>query len=388
MLDAGSFGGVCVSRAVEVHFGAAGAGPLLVPLEGQYPVGNNQVDSVIADLNGDQRADLAVLAQPPAAVGEAVSLLFGTGDGGFLPTQYVGTGSGSPGRMAVGDLNHDGQADIATTGGLKLKVLLGIGDGAFAPPLTPHSEPVSDIALVDANGDGLQDIICTRSLAVSDDVQVVLGGGEGKFLLPVHYPVAQNPVDLAVGDLNADGFIDLATANLDSDTPGSEGSVSTLLGLGDGTFGPSTMLPTGTPSSSFTVKIHMADLGLDGVLDLVALADHAPSESLCRFTGNGDGTLQPAVSQDAGTLVFDMEVVDLDRDLLPDVVLSTLWDDAGLRVLNGTADGALLPFTAFDVGPAAWTLAVGDLDGDLLPDLALGLELEDAAIVVRHGLLY
>src|SRR2546425_9830025 len=52
----------------------------------------------------------------------------------------------------------------------------------------------------------------------------------------VNYPVGTNPVAVAAGDFNGDGTVDLAIANNGNPGAGDDGSVSILLGNGDGTF--------------------------------------------------------------------------------------------------------------------------------------------------------
>src|SRR6516164_1740318 len=55
---------------------------------------------------------------------------------------------------------------------------------------------------------------------------------------PVVYNLSQQPEGIAVGDLRGDGRLDVVTANL-------SGSVSVLLGNGDGTFQPAVNYSTG-----------------------------------------------------------------------------------------------------------------------------------------------
>src|SRR2546426_6435413 len=91
------------------------------------------------------------------------------------------------------------------------------------------SFPLS-VAIGDLNGDGKSD------LAVANydpgTVSVLLGNGDGTFEAKRDYSMGSGPYSVAIGDLNGDGRPDLATANVNSNT------VSVLLGNGDGTFGP------------------------------------------------------------------------------------------------------------------------------------------------------
>jgi len=71
--------------------------------------------------------------------------------------------------------------------------------------------------------------------------------------------VGRLPVFLAVGDVSGDGRPDLTAANVN------DGTVSVLVGRGDGTFASQTVFRTG----SEPLPLAMADLDGDGALDIV-----------------------------------------------------------------------------------------------------------------------
>src|SRR6516164_2973577 len=58
------------------------------------------------------------------------------------------------------------------------------------------------------------------------------------FLAPLPLDTGASPYSVAVGDVNGDGRLDLATANFNDDT------MSLLLGNGDGTFKPAQIYAT------------------------------------------------------------------------------------------------------------------------------------------------
>ena len=107
------------------------------------------------------------------------------------------------------------------------------GRVGLAEPLFPGqkflagSRPNS-VAIGDFNTDGVQDLAVANFN--SDDVSVLLGQGDGTFAPQLRFAAGDGPFSVAVGDFDADGRQDLAVANINSD------DVSVLLGQGDGTF--------------------------------------------------------------------------------------------------------------------------------------------------------
>src|SRR5207245_261548 len=88
-----------------------------------------------------------------------------------------------------------------------------------------------DLAVVNA-GNG--------QASTNGTISLLLGKGDGTFQAAVDYGAGTNPVSLVVGDFNGDGKLDLAVANLGSYVRNigiyTNSAISVLLGKGDGTF--------------------------------------------------------------------------------------------------------------------------------------------------------
>ncbi len=94
---------------------------------------------------------------------------------------------------------------------------------------TGRTVPVS-VAIGDLNGDGKLDLATANGFG-NDTVSVLLNRGDGSFRARRDYGTGRDPESVAIGDLNGDGKTDLVTANyLRGDT------VSVLLNRGDGSF--------------------------------------------------------------------------------------------------------------------------------------------------------
>jgi hypothetical protein len=331
-----------------------------------YPAGPSASFVTVVDVNGDTIPDLIVANGNPG-FGGSVSVLQGVGDGSFLAPVTYPTGPG-PFALTVADVNGDTHPDIVTANanGNNVSVLLGVGDGSFASALSfPAGSSPRTLLAADLNGDSIADLVtsnCGQAAPTPARVNVLLGNGDGSYRAPVSYAVGDGCRAVAVGDVNGDGIPDIVTVNAPSF---SSGSVSVLLGNGDGTF--RTAVNFALPSSPFAMAL--ADLNGDGILDLVITNNpFSGPGSVSVLLGNGNGTFGPPANFAVGSNPRSVAVADLNGDGIPDLVTANNGDNT-VSVLLGNGNGTFQPALNFPTGIAPVFVTVADLNGDGKPDL-------------------
>ena len=272
--------------------------------------------------------------------------------------------------IASGDFNGDGIPDlvVANLGANTVSVFLGSPDfGAFegkadfATGLQPYS-----VAVGDFNGDGNLDIVVTNeNCAViahistitcsSGSVSVLLGNGDGTFQPHVDYATGLAPISVTATDLNGDGKLDLVVAN------NQDNSISILLGNGDGTF--VTHVDYSVPSPTVAI---VSDFNHDGKLDVAA----STGGGFSVWLGNGDGTLQTRADfrlQDQSA-ASSLAAADFNHDGNQDL-LAVSGSSVGISIFLGAGDGTFAFKAAYPAASGA--VIAADVNGDGKIDLAI-----------------
>jgi hypothetical protein len=215
------------------------------------------------------------------------------------------------------------------------------------------------IASGDFNGDGKVDLVVANAgnpgAGDSGSVSILLGNGDGTFQLASNIPAGKNPISIAVGDFNGDTRLDLAVADSGNST------LAVLLGNGDGTF----QAPVGYATGVGPTSIARGDFNGDSRLDLVVANQGGSTVSL--LLGNGDGTFQSHLDYAAGSGPIAVAIGDFNGDSHLDLIVANGRNNNG-GVLLGNGDGTFQPEVNYGQFSSP---AVGDFNSDSKLDLVV-----------------
>jgi phospholipase C len=139
-----------------------------------------------------------------------------------------------------------------------------------------------------------------------------------------------NPTQLATGDFNGDGKLDMAVVN------GSNHTIQILLGNGDGTFTTGAAFVVGSSVTSVPTSIAVGDFNEDGKLDL--LVGVSPDSIVDVFAGDGTGNFTLANTLTSIVNPVSLAVSDLNQDGFSDFIVANGQDNT-VTVFLGRGNG-------------------------------------------------
>jgi hypothetical protein len=304
--------------------------------------GIDPIGLVVTDVNNDGNPDLVVFdAQNTSSASQgAFAVLLGNGDG-TLQTPQLTSLAAVPGSQAVvGDFNRDGKPDLAYALASTNQVSVALNNTLpTAYPsgrsFTPYANQPSangnmadGITAADFNKDGLTDIAVTY--LQDNAVRVMLNNGGG-FGAAQTYAVGYQPYFVASGDINGDGYPDLVVSN--TTTNNKVGSISVLLNNRNGTFAQAVSYPTGW----LPYQVAVGDINGDGYADVV-VAEYGASTAQI-FWGSKSGTLTQGPALPTGINPYGVAIADLAGNGQPDVIVSC-FENSQVYVFPNEGNGA------------------------------------------------
>ena len=350
-------------------------------------------DFAVCDLNQDGREDLVVSANR-ADIGGRVYVFFGRSSDGpgpplssrsaaqadvILTPQQRDLGFGI--RLACGDVNGD-QIDDLIVGAEGSSVGASSAGAVYiffgAPEFSSRSTANADVTLLgkrmndgfgaavavgDVTGDSIADVIVgaeERNVPDTGSVYVFAGGGGLKSLNSNKADFVMSGVgegdrfglELAVGDIDGDGFADVAVSSPGDDT-GGELAGAVFVHFGGRLNDPPAKLTGASSGDDFGFNLSVADLQGDGSAEVIASSGNRSGNrgSVHIFSGvpgfGSQGSLSATsvlTGEQAGDVLRVVQrPYDITGDSIPDLVIyapGASGDDGRAYIVFG---GATLP---------------------------------------------
>jgi hypothetical protein len=332
-----------------------------------YPQGYLPWAARTADFNRDGRMDLAVCSWYSNS---RLTILLGDGEGGFAPPVYYTLPMGAL-DLEVGDFDRDGDLDLVVSHagqfweGQSFSLFRNNGSGAFVEQRYFLSEAgPTGLAAGDFDGDGWLDVAFAHDAYIvsNNKVTVVFNDRGGGFGAEQVYTIASGTYKLAAGDVDRDGDVDLVVAH--------ETDRISVMRNSAGRFDDTTTYPS-IDTSYFCLypAATLADVDNDGDLDILYSSFGTGGNltgALALYRNDGAGRFASPERVALGAQIngaIDIAVADLTGDGWPDIAATTETTHKWALVASDGRGG----FTAarqLRAGEAPIAVELADLDGD------------------------
>lgn len=334
----------------------------------------NPVEFVSGDIDNDGDIDL-INSNSPFSGTLAVHL--NNGNGGFANSITMNTTNGTSGIL-LQDVNGDGNLDLLAAHYNGISVMTGNGNSLFNPAIEfPSVIPTAGgervICAGDINGDGWLDLAVNR--LGTDSIGVSYGTGVAQFNNYQSYAVDGYFKVMKMEDLNEDGFDDLTAAGSDTD------ELVILFGSASGlSSSPVIKAAAGSPEG-----LAFMDANEDGHLDIVVSCSNA--NKINYYQGNGSTVFNDAILFDSptGSNASDVEVADINSDGHEDIVVA-LWGQNGAGIYFGDGSGGFSASSTYPTDRRPSDLILADFNEDGAMDIAtLNAEVNNISVVLNNA---
>ncbi|CAF0945498.1 unnamed protein product [Adineta steineri] len=263
------------------------------------------------------------------------------------------------------DINDDNRPDIivANSNGNNIGVFFNTQDGYFHQQVTYPAEYRSYpqyISVVDINDDNKPDIIVANN--GGNSVGVLLNNGSGQFHAIILYPTGNHPSGVAVADVNNDKKPDIVVTNQNANI------IGVILNIGHGQF---SLQPFYDVPYGFGVMCpQLVDVNDDAHPDIIVANPGGNSIGIFFNSGNGTFISWTTFSTGMDSQPSSISVVDVNGDNKPDIIVAN-FKTSNVGVLLNAGNGKFLNQTIYSTGfnSQPRSVFVADINCDNKPDI-------------------
>ncbi len=247
-----------------------------------------------------------------------------------------------------------------------LIVLLPISNGNAqdslfnAPMLYAAGYYPNSIFTGDLDNDGYGELAVTNYR--DSTVSIYMNNGDGSFRPKEDYYVGEGPVEVCGADLDSDGDMDLAIAGYGL-SPTYSHDLFTMANNGDGSF----QSPVGWGAARGTNSVVAADFNGDGYIDLSTTSKLTDSAYV--YFNNGNGAFALDTAYWVAYYPSSIKAADFDFDNDNDLAISVDYN-AKFVVFRNIGNGHFLRHNEYSTGNRPFCIVTANFDSDSLLDLA------------------
>ena len=314
--------------------------------------------------NASPSAPESAPASPPVSHDEEVPSAF-AGAWRNATQADMSAAGGWTNKVELADLDLDGDVDILFANGgdydspgepIASRAWLNNGDGTFVDATTDvlgdHALLTRVIKTGDLNGDTFPDILMGTTYDTQSRLLLSTAVGAWTDATATSLPAAELSVgDLELGDVDADGDLDVVLADWGDNSPlGAGGRTALWLNDGSGVFTDATEAQMPETLLRFSWDIELMDIDNDWDLDLALSCKTCPTSLL--FENDGTGVFADVTDgrMPAFTNNYEFAPIDLDGDGFLDLVTINDGPDTGSgfteHVLRNDGQGGFVDATA------------------------------------------
>ncbi len=301
----------------------------------------------LGDLDGDGDIDILVANGRYSSGGEANQIWLNNGDGTSFAVSTFGNSTGESTGVDLGDLDGDGDLDaIFCAFNQAHELWLNNGDGTFTSSLLGGGQAFG-IVIGDLDSDG--DLDAAMARGQFQQTEVWFNNGDATFNIAGRGGINAG-FDIAMGDVNNDGFQDLFVAHI-------FGNSELLINDGHGNFS------VGQLGGAASLDAVMGDFDGDADIDIVVANSLNDNRANQFWRNNGDGTFQVSNFGTGNTRSAATGDFDGDGDLDVLMAATASYDHHFVYINNGDGTFVQRLYNAYN-NSNSYACDVGDLNND------------------------